>query len=317
MWVYLTLLLLSLSGLDLVPLSTKDIDISIPDDLDHNSIDGDGEDIDLSSLGPDAYGTPNNDSGDSLSTWSESSLMNPEEMGNYGQGDILMPPHHARNGMKDKTSRWPNGIIPYSIDGLFTQEQKDTIMRAIADYHRLTCLRFVPYNGQTDYISITSANTGCWSSVGRIGSRQEVNLQTPGCLSKKGTVLHEILHAVGFTHEQSRPERDDYVTINYNNVKPGSENNFKKSDSSYTSGYGVPYDYNSVMHYSEYAFSRNSKKTIEPKVGGVKLGQRDGLSRGDVRKVNAMYNCKKQEPQSGWLSEIWQNIFGGNDKKLE
>lgn len=46
----------------------------------------------------------------------------------------------------------------------------------------------------------------------------------------------------------------------------GSENNFKKSDTSYTTGYGVSYDYNSVMHYSEYAFSRNSKKTIEPKV---------------------------------------------------
>lgn len=62
MLVHLTFLLLSLSGLDLVPLS-KDVDISLPDDLDHNSIDGDGEDIDLSSLGPESYGTPNNDSG--------------------------------------------------------------------------------------------------------------------------------------------------------------------------------------------------------------------------------------------------------------
>ncbi|CAK1590548.1 unnamed protein product [Parnassius mnemosyne] len=310
-----SILFLLISGSDLLPVDDKDIDILNPDDLDLNSIDGGDDGIDLSSLGPDAYGSPNNDSGDALATWSESSLMNPEEMGSYGQGDILMPSIRTRNGMKDQTSRWPNGIIPYEIRGHFNQDQRDMIMKAIADYHRLTCLRFVPYNGQSDYITITSTNTGCWSSVGRTGGRQEVNLQIPGCVSKKGTVLHELLHAVGFTHEQSRYERDNYVTINYNNVKPGTENNFKKADSEYTSGFGVSYDYNSVMHYSEYAFSKNSKKTIEPKVGGVKLGQREGLSRGDVRKVNNMYNCKKQEPQSGWLSGVWQNYFGDGGKK--
>ncbi|CAH2051774.1 unnamed protein product, partial [Iphiclides podalirius] len=309
----IAVLLLSVTGSDLLPVEDKDVDILVPDDFEYsNGIQGGDVGIDLSSLGPDAYVSPNNSSGNALSEWSESSLVNPEELGNYGQGDILMPHYLTRNGMKEQSSRWPNGIIPYSIEGGFNQDQRDMIMKAIADYHRLTCLRFVPYKGQSDYIAITSANTGCWSSVGRIGGRQEVNLQAPGCTTKKGTVLHEILHAVGFTHEQSRPERDDYVTINYNNVKPGSENNFKKSDSKYVSGFGVSYDYNSVMHYSEYAFSRNTKKTIEPKVGGVKLGQREGLSRGDVRKVNNMYNCKKQEPQNGWLADIWQNIFGGD-----
>lgn len=54
-----------------------------------------------------------------------------------------------------------------------------------------------------------------------LGGRQEVNLQNPGCVSKKGTVLHELLHAVGFMHEQSRHERDDYVDVRYNNIKAG------------------------------------------------------------------------------------------------
>ncbi|XP_068623853.1 hatching enzyme 1.2-like [Battus philenor] len=316
--LYFTVSLLLISSLESLPTNSKDIDVMTPDDTDNNNIidEGDGE-IDLSSLGPAAYGTPENSSGEAVAMWTEESLMNPEEMGNYGQGDILIPPANTRNGMNNKASRWPNGIIPYVVAGQFNQDDRDTIMKAIADYHRLTCLRFVPRKTQSDYIIFTSGNTGCWSSVGRIGGSQEVNLQRPGCMSKKGTVLHEILHAVGFTHEQSRPERDDYVTVNYHNVKSGAENNFKKSDSQYTSGYGVPYDYNSVMHYSEYAFSKNSKKTIEPKVGGVKLGQRDGLSRGDVRKINTMYNCKKQEPQTGWLADVWQNIFGRKYPFLE
>ncbi|XP_041972189.1 zinc metalloproteinase nas-13-like [Aricia agestis] len=273
-----------------------------------NSIDEE-DTIDLSRLGPEAFGSPKNDSGDAVATWSESSLVNPEELGSYAEGDILIP-LRGKNGIRVESLQWPNGHIPYKIGGRFSSAQREIIMKAIADYHRLTCLRFVPYNGQQDYIVITGENTGCWSSVGRIGGRQEVNLQIPGCVSKKGTVLHELLHAVGFFHEQSRPERDDFVTINYNNIKFGAENNFKKADPKEVDGYKVSYDYNSVMHYSEYAFSKNSQKTIEPRVSGAKLGQRDGLSRGDVRKVNNMYNCNKEEPESGWLNSVWQSLFG-------
>jgi len=90
------------------------------------------------------------------------------------------------------------------------------------DYHKYTCIRFKPYTGEeSDYIRITAGNTGCWSSVGRIGGRQDVNLQVPGCLTQKGTVIHELMHAVGFLHEHSRYERDDYVDILWDNISNG------------------------------------------------------------------------------------------------
>ncbi|XP_034827814.1 hatching enzyme 1.2-like [Maniola hyperantus] len=306
------------SGYNTLPVNDDDADVIIVDSFLDNSIDGDDSVIDISSLGPEAFGTPKNESGDTVAQWTESSLMNPEEMGGYAEGDILMP-QFARNGVREQTSRWEDGIVPYRIDGAFTKDQRDMIMRAIADYHRLTCLRFVPYNGQKDYIFVTNTDTGCWSSVGRLGGRQELNLQAPGCVSKKGTVLHELLHAVGFLHEQSRPERDDFVSIQYGNIKTGAENNFKKADSKRTADYGVSYDYNSVMHYSEYAFSKNTQKTIVPKIKDVKLGQREGLSRGDVKKVNNMYNCNKKEPtsttSSGWVGQIWHNFFGSKSRR--
>ncbi|VVC96406.1 unnamed protein product [Leptidea sinapis] len=252
-----------------LPVEDADI-IYLWDDYASNNIDDDIDNvIDISDLDSQAYGSPKNESGDAISEWTETSLMNPEEMGSYLEGDILIP-NLSRNGMRDKTSRWSKGIIPYVIDSSFNQDQRDTIRKAIADYHRLTCLRFVPHQKEADYIIIKNTKTGCWSSVGRIGGRQEVNLQSPGCVSKKGTVLHELLHAIGFMHEQSRPERDDYVTIQYNNVKPGAEINFKISDKKNTNDFGIGYDYNSVMHYSEFAFSKNSKRTIEPKVRGIK-----------------------------------------------
>lgn len=78
--------------------------------------------------------------------------------------------------------------------------------------------------------------------------------------------MHELMHALGFVHEQNRWERDDFVTIAWQNIKNGHEGNFKKADKGSTDGFGVAYDYRSVMHYSPTAFTTNGKATIIPKV---------------------------------------------------
>lgn len=171
----------------------------------------------------------------------------------------------------------------------------DLIERAINEYHSKTCIRFVPRRpSDRDYISIESGASGCWSSVGRIGGKQVMNLQTPGCVSKVGTVIHELLHVLGFLHEQNREERDGFVTIKKNNIKSGYEINFAKARAGETTGFGVTYDFGSVMHYSSTAFSKNGQPTIEAKVKtNEKMGQREGFSKKDIEKVNKMYKCQQ------------------------
>lgn len=93
-----------------------------------------------------------------------------------------------------------------------------------------------------------------------------MNLQSPACTTKVGTVLHEFMHAAGFMHEQNREERDQYIDVVYPNIMRGYESNFMKAPKGQTSGYGVGYDYGSVMHYSEKAFSANGQPTIRTKV---------------------------------------------------
>lgn len=97
-------------------------------------------------------------------------------------------------------------------------DQLNLIHEAIKEYEKYTCIQLKPRTDEEDYVKFVSYNTGCWSYVGKIGGGQSINLQTPGCVKKKGTVIHEIMHAVGFWHEHTRDDRDDYVTINWNNI---------------------------------------------------------------------------------------------------
>ena len=70
-------------------------------------------------------------------------------------------------------------------------------------------------------------------------------------LYQKDIVIHELGHAIGFNHEQTRPDRDQYVQIYLENVNRTKRHNFKKYDNDHTNTFSVPYDYYSVMHYGK------------------------------------------------------------------
>jgi len=75
-----------------------------------------------------------------------------------------------------------------------------------------------------------------------------------------------MLHTIGFYHEQSRPDRDDYVTVVWEKIEPGKEHNFNKYSEEVVDTMGTPYDYGSVLHYSGFGFSIDGNATIIPKV---------------------------------------------------
>lgn len=86
-----------------------------------NSLNDEEEDIiDLSHLGGDLYGEPDNKTGDIVAAYNPSeSNANPEELGNYLEGDMLMPRAMSRNGLTASTAKWPGGVVPYEIRGSF------------------------------------------------------------------------------------------------------------------------------------------------------------------------------------------------------
>ncbi|KAH8359015.1 hypothetical protein KR093_003871 [Drosophila rubida] len=259
--------------------------------------------IDLTEMGDAVFGLPDVETTGALVDAQDAlSAQNPEELGTYLEGDILIPFNRwhedsegNRNGLLALSTHWPGGVVPYEIKGQFSTQELENIKHAFKEYHSKTCIRFTPRTKEKDYISIVSGKTGCWSSIGRLGGRQEVNLQSPNCLRTYGTPIHELMHALGFLHEQNRHERDGYVQVLSENIKPTMLANFDKGSARQHSGYGVDYDYASVMHYSPTSFTKNGQPTLKALRSSkdvAQMGQRRGFSAGDVRKINAMYKCK-------------------------
>ncbi|XP_054718917.1 low choriolytic enzyme-like [Uloborus diversus] len=104
-----------------------------------------------------------------------------------------------------------------------------------------------------------------------------------------------MVHAVGFYHEQNRSDRDDYVTIHWDNIIVGMEPQFEKRKPE-ENQLLTPYDYESIMHYDSLVFSYDKlrdRKTITPKQKGVvlKTTREKLLSPTDILKINKLYKC--------------------------
>ncbi|XP_034436944.1 uncharacterized protein LOC117759067 [Hippoglossus hippoglossus] len=221
------------------------------------------------------------------------------------QGDVAVPA--TRSARVCDNCRWTKSNdlvqVPYILSDSFSSSNKATIQNAINGLHLSTCVRFVPLNGHNNYVSIVKQE-GCWSYVGRTGGSQQLSLGD-GCLSD-GIIQHELLHVLGFWHEQSRTDRDLYVQIHKDNVQDNQLQNFDKLD---TYNLNVPYDYSSVMHYGPTDFSKNGLNTISALLSTANMGQRIGMSENDILKINKLYSCTDYLHKKGeWDNEVGETL---------
>ncbi|KAM3873291.1 meprin A subunit beta-like [Diretmus argenteus] len=195
-----------------------------------------------------------------------------------------------RNIMSDDYYKWEIPV-PYVLDKSLDLNAKGVILQAFEQIRLKTCVDFKPREDEPNYIQVIQAD-GCWSYVGNqhLGSQ---SLSIGLWCDDIGVVEHEVLHALGFWHEQSRYDRDDHVTIVWENIEEGREHNFANHSSNYTSTLDTLYDYTSVMHYGKDAFSNGNGSTIIthlPEFQDV-IGQLLEMSSNDVLKLSILYNC--------------------------
>lgn len=199
------------------------------------------------------------------------------------EGDIMQ--ETDRNAMIQRT--WLTSKIPYVIDDSIRHRTQD-ILKAIKMISDPTCLTFHQRKTEHDYLLFRKSR-GCASYVGCIGGGQPVFI---GFICGVGNIAHEILHALGFFHEHTRMDRDQYVVVHTKNIKKGAEKNFAKQ---HGGTWNVSYDVLSILHYGSKYFSGNGKETIEPIHPETKMGQRQWLTVLDIQKIRFTYNCDSSE----------------------
>ncbi|KAL7384353.1 hypothetical protein ABVT39_000529 [Epinephelus coioides] len=211
------------------------------------------------------------------------------------EGDIAVSAGRRSKVCFARSCLWAKSVdghvyIAYKLSPEYTESETKLIKKGMENIEKGTCVRFVPRTHQRDYIDI-QPKSGCWSYLGARGGRQTVSLQSPGCI-QTGVIAHEFMHSLGFVHEQSRFDRDNYVTIMWPNIWRDRLRNFEKFK---TDNLELPYDYGSIMHFGMYAYSQDGEPTIIPRntqnSKDIKLGQASTLSHIDKMKINKLYKC--------------------------
>lgn len=211
---------------------------------------------------------------------------------------LILKPGQKTNAKRSAgltTNRWPNNTVYYSINPNLPNQYRVT--DAISHWQSKTNLKFIQRSNQPNYIYF-SYGRGCSSTLGMQGTQQILSLDQ-GCST--GAAIHEIGHAVGLFHEQSRSDRDSHVRIIKKNIKPNMLYNFKKYTArGYQGSDNTPFDFNSIMMYADWSFSINGLPTITKLDGSLYAYQRNGLSPRDIAGIKIMY------PSTGGTT-VYQN----------
>ena len=206
-------------------------------------------------------------------------------------------------GLKNEISRWPEGVLNYELSNTVSSEHKALIRNTLAKLQTKldSCIKFKEVNTGFRVI-VSDNNNDCGSMVGYGGngggSSQDLHLSAKkGCFSPT-TIEHEFLHALGVFHTQQRTDRDRYIKIHQENIKEGLEFTFAKLSETDVDEFGLPYDFESVMHYGQFQNSKNKLRTIEtldPSKQEI-IGKAKGVSEGDIMLVKRMYKCPQYQP---------------------
>ncbi|CAI4224734.1 unnamed protein product [Auanema sp. JU1783] len=185
--------------------------------------------------------------------------------------------------------------ILYDVESM-SQSVSVLIRRVIAFWMKNSCVRFRETDSTASLIRFVP-QSGCWSYVGHQTSWKQQEISIGENCDSFGTVSHEIAHALGFLHTQSREDRDDFVMINFLNIDPERLGNFMKDSDLWETFRLTPYDYGSVMQYDPYAFAINRRiPTVFAKDWRFQatMGQRAAPSFSDIKAMNLLYKCDEK-----------------------
>lgn len=195
----------------------------------------------------------------------------------YGDAVLGSPPpgFDGPQGVTEipRPRTWDQPEIAYSIDAAVVRPER--IGAALEWFHAASGVRFVPLeqweSPPSEGIVFTVTDEHCYSYLGRMGGWQPIYLSSE-CQPKE--IAHEVLHALGFVHEQSRADRDQYVEIVWDAIDPKFRDQFEKVPEEWMQIYGdSPWDPSSLLMYDPKAL------VIQPELVSMRLKSGEPLKR--------------------------------------
>jgi len=191
---------------------------------------------------------------------------------------------------------WPKVGNQYQIPYIITSGSGDlsNLNTAITQFNNtFSNIKFVARTSEIDHVNFffnpSDNSAQCEATVGRAGGEQQVGgsggSSNPCTVA---TILHEMGHTVGLWHEQSRPDRNTYISVNYGNLIKGSVSNFNQIFDNLQET--TLFDYASIMEYPPFAFSRNGGPAIESIPAGIPLSNLTGYSSADIDGIERLYS---------------------------
>ncbi|KAK3853980.1 hypothetical protein Pcinc_039507 [Petrolisthes cinctipes] len=220
-----------------------------------------------------------------------------DEKAFYQEADIL--PDRYRNTripLRDNQRLWDGGNLGYILDYDYETEGyvTDIIQAAITEINHVDCVYITPAMNTTEDYVLVKLSDDYSSHLGRQGGAQILTVDAR--YIDFGSVIHELMHALGFGHEHNRQDRDQYVTVDFTNIREEARQYFTKytSESGFTAD-NLDYDYTSIMHatniYDPTININPSKPVIWRNDGGTELGQRYMLTDLDKQQLRSTYSC--------------------------
>ena len=207
------------------------------------------------------------------------------------QGDIAIgrptTEEAAENGFAEvpHMNLWPTNVIPYHIQADLSNPER--VKQALAMFEE-TNLRFVPFTDQKDVLVFEESSGICKSYVGKVGGKQQVWISSE-CSARE--VAHEIMHAIGFVHEQNRNDRDDSVAVNFENIDERYKENFEKLPEDFMKISGQSsFDFESLMIYPVWMFAKNGQSTMQSKMKDRLILPSNAPSKLDIDRINRVYH---------------------------
>ncbi len=222
--------------------------------------------------------------------------------GYHASGDILF--RTANHKSTTSVRRWPNGVVYHRFADDVTQTNQDLFMEAAEAMSNITVITLVERTDQVNFVEVRNHPDpnffGGFSELGMVGGQQIILLSD----WSNWTMQHEIGHTLGLLHEQSRPDRDQFIDIQWDRIFENYAGNFDISRGAETYS---DYDFMSIMHYRWNAFSRDGGATIVPKPGFEQFARTMGgmvLSDLDIQGINQYYNFESNPQSIRWIPHL-------------